>query len=243
MKNRIPRTTRVAIAEQIKNRPDLRHRDIADNFHVSKEVVSKIAQEFGVQRKKSPGKYKKISDDEMKAIERDLRSDELSALQISRKYGRARNTILELAKRLCPDLDMQARGHRIRIKTRWNEMDNLPPAQKKEKRYNAERYRRKKAERDKWKECPREARIIASQEAIKPTDPMLAPRLSWDTIGLILEARYHAGENELEGSFDRKAINTTAIKALDKLRTVLEQYEYPDDTPNRSGDTLRANMQ
>ena len=239
MKNPYNPTTkqmREEIAEMILHREDLTHSDIAERYGISKDVVSKIAQQHGIQRKKSKGRHVGIPPEEMSSIIADLRGIDLTAKEIAKKYGRAKTTILDIAKKSCPDMDMRERGHNIRINRK------LAGGATKSQIKEINRYRRDREEKERRMACPREQKIATSRQSIEHRDPQIRPAFSWDTISMILQARYEAGEEGLRGSFDRKALAAAQSAALDKLRTVLEQYEFPEDTPNRRHDHLHETV-
>lgn len=241
---RVPDSTRKKIIELVKNSPRL-YTDIAEEFGVSKYFVSKLAREHGFKRKRSRPR-KPMSVETEQAIADEFLTDDLTVEQIGEKYGRSKRTVTIIVKRLRPEIDLFERGRRMARRTRIKQSNGDPsnPKRVRASRYQSARTRNAREERKRLERCPREQRVQQSKQAISGPDAdyRIGGWLSWNTVGMILEARHEAGEEELRGSFHEKAVRESARKALDKLRTALEQYEYADDTPNRNGDHLRETM-
>lgn len=231
---RIEDDVREKILDRIINTRDW-YTSIAKEFGVSKDFVAKLARENGFRRNRSRPR-KPMSTQTEQAIADEFLKDDLTSEQIGDKYNRSKRTVTLIAKRLRPEIDLMARGRRMASRTRFGEP--------KRSRYEERRVQQNRDLRRALSECPREQKIEESRKAIAGpgSDRYIGARFEWETISQILEARYEAGEEELAGSFDKASLRLDHRRAMEKLRTALEQYEYADDTPNRSGEHLRANI-
>jgi hypothetical protein len=263
---RIPDETRIAIMEQVRGTERL-YADIAIEFGVSRFMVSKLARENGFRRRRRRRMIPMTPELE-EAIASEFDKDELTAEAIGAKYGKSKVMALRIARELRPNIDLDARGRRIAMKTRFGIEPGSPgmthteramkyrsKAQDRKQRKQEALERKAERRRAEWDEesrikselaqCPREQKITQSRREAQSSPhcrDIAQPFMSWADIAAELKRRYEEGEEELKGSFDQRSLNMVAMKALEKIRPYLEQYEYPDDTPNRSFAHLRETV-
>lgn len=229
---RVPDEIREAILHEIRT-TDRMYTEIAPDYGVSRYFISKLAREHGIEKRTTPKKKADPATD--RAIADEFTRDDLTASEIAAKYKRSKSYVLDVVRRLAPEVDTAARGRRMGIRTKFGAeavcRAESRSAQKKKD------YARRVAAKRRLESCPREQKIQQSKREAQSSPHCRAvaePYMSWADIAAELKRRYEEGETELEGSFDQRTLNMSAIKALEKIRPLLEQYEYADDTPNRS---------
>ena len=233
MRTFITKEDKEAIAERIRA-DDATFREIATEFGVGAQTISNVAREYGLSKRPKQRKPRKTPEERI-AIANEFLTDKLTASEIAEKHGASTNTVLSIARRIHPHIDLKARGMRLSIKARHGERSTTEDAKSK-----VEIARKR---REQLKACPREQKVEQSKKAIGGNDFWrIEPAMTWEQVSEVLQRRYEQGEEELHGSFDHKTLPYIAMKALKKLRTVLEQYEFPEDTPNRRHDHLHETV-
>jgi hypothetical protein len=203
---------------------DLNQYEIANILGISQGSVTKWARRMGILWQPQGNRHHEDSVIRMIVL---FRYSVLPTTEILERVGIGSTSARAYLRKMDPEMNLSYRNRVI------NALQNgeTPPVED----GAVKQYQRK------LRGCPRELKVRQSRQAIPGKDlRVMAPR-NWDEVAAEFNRRV-SEDPSLGEPIQAKHAEWIHRKALEKIRPLLEEYEYADDTPNRNFEYLRETV-
>jgi hypothetical protein len=210
---------------------DLFQWQIAERVGCSQHAVQKWSVRMGVKWP-NRGKQSSLQEEDRIRAAVLVRYSRLTARQIGELLGKSESSVYRCVRRIDPDVDFKARDAWLRRLARGD--GTYPdPELPRGNRWHPD------AMSDEERQCPRQQRIDQCKRAFgPPKKSQFGAAREWSEVAEEFNRRKPDSEPEISSD----AAKWTGEEALEKLRTLLEEYEFPEDTPNRNFSHLRETV-